>query len=76
MPNKVPADEEIDWSLTTWEGARLEQMRRWAALPLVDMIKAIEEMGELAGQLQSGTGTELREEPAGYQAILETTRPK
>jgi len=34
----------IDWSLTTWEGARREQLRRWAALPLESVISALEEM--------------------------------
>ena len=38
---------EIDWSLTTWEGARREQLRRWAALPLERVIAALEEMEEL-----------------------------
>ena len=38
----------IDWSLTTWEGARREQMRRWAALPLENIISALEEMEGLA----------------------------
>jgi hypothetical protein len=28
----------IDWSLTTSEGARREQMRRWGRMPLADMI--------------------------------------
>ena len=40
--------EEIDWSLTTWEGARREQLRRWAALPLERIVLALEEMQELA----------------------------
>jgi hypothetical protein len=39
---------EVDWSLTTWEGARREQLRRWAALPLERIIMALEEMGDLA----------------------------
>lgn len=48
MPkNEQPADG-IDWSLTTWEGSRREQLRRWAALPLERVILAIEEMQELA----------------------------
>jgi hypothetical protein len=34
----------IDWTLTTWEGARREQMRRWGQMPLADMILALEEM--------------------------------
>lgn len=44
------------WSAATWEGARREQMRRWAALPLERAILALEEMEELA--------RELRAEPA------------
>ena len=43
--------EEIDWSLTTWEGARREQMRRWAALPLESIVAALEEMQEIADWL-------------------------
>jgi hypothetical protein len=37
-------DDDIDWSLATFEGARLEQMRRWAALPLDRIVAALEEM--------------------------------
>ncbi len=52
MPqSKAPADD-IDWSLTTWEGARREQLRRWAALPLERIILAIEEMEVLAEHFQ------------------------
>lgn len=40
--------DAIDWPLTTWEGARREQLRRWAALPLERIVLAIEEMEELA----------------------------
>jgi hypothetical protein len=47
----------IDWSLTTWEGARREQLRRWAALPLERVIAALEEMDELARKFAT---TELR----------------
>lgn len=48
------SDRDGDWSTATWEGARLEQMRRWAALPLEQAILALEEMEELARELQSG----------------------
>jgi hypothetical protein len=41
-------EDEIDWSLTTWEGSRREELRRWAQLPLEQIIKALEEMQELA----------------------------
>ncbi|CAN5238265.1 hypothetical protein BH24PSE2_BH24PSE2_13620 [soil metagenome] len=39
--------EDIDWSVTTWEGSRREQLRRWAALPLERMVAAVEEMEEV-----------------------------
>ena len=40
--------ELIDWSLTTWEGARSEQTRRWSRMSLTQMIMALEEMQALA----------------------------
>jgi hypothetical protein len=43
-----PDNAEIDWSLTTFEGARREQMRRWAELPLEQILAALEEMDALA----------------------------
>jgi hypothetical protein len=43
---------DIDWRLTTWEGSRREQLRRWAELPLERVILALEEMEELANRLQ------------------------
>ncbi len=44
-------DAGVDWSLTTWEGARREQLRRWSELPLERIVAALEEMGELAERL-------------------------
>lgn len=49
MTEPVPAP--IDWSLTTWEGARREQLRRWAELPLERIVLALEEMDALAAWL-------------------------
>jgi hypothetical protein len=46
-----PPTDPIDWSLTSWEGARREQLRRWAELPLERIIMALEEMEELAERL-------------------------
>jgi len=46
-------EQNVDWSLTTWEGARREQMRRWAELPLERAIMALEEMETLARELQA-----------------------
>lgn len=42
---------DVDWTLTTWEGARREQLRRWAALPLERIIEALEEMEDLTDRL-------------------------
>ncbi|MEA5444754.1 hypothetical protein VCB98_02865 [Gammaproteobacteria bacterium AB-CW1] len=44
-------EDEIDWSKTTWEGARREQLRRWRKLSLYEKMRAVEEMGELAERL-------------------------
>ncbi len=41
----------FDWSLTTWEGAEREQLRRWAALSLEEIVRAQEEMQSLAERL-------------------------
>jgi len=48
MPENEPPPDGIDWRLTTWDGSRREQLRRWAALPLERVILAIEEMQDLA----------------------------
>jgi hypothetical protein len=47
--------EHIDWSLTTWEGARREQVRRWSALPIERIVSALEEMQDIAQKLASDT---------------------
>ena len=44
-------DKAIDWSLTTWEGAEREQLRRWAELSLEEIVRAQEEMQNLADRL-------------------------
>ena len=46
MPENDPL-ESFDWSLTTWEGSRREQLRRWAELTLEEIVQAQEEMAEL-----------------------------
>jgi len=49
-----PDDDKIDWSLTTWEGARREQLRRWAQLPLENIVAALEEMQDIVEWLHPG----------------------
>ena len=53
MTEAEKRDEAIDWRLTTWEGAQREQLRRWAELPLENVVRALEEMEQLAAQLSS-----------------------
>ena len=53
-------DAAIDWSLTTWQGARREQLRRWAELPLDRIVSALEEMEDLANRLNLERGARPR----------------
>jgi len=50
--------ENVDWSITTWEGSRREQLRRWSLLPLDQIIRAIEEMEVLSSRLNPETAAE------------------
>lgn len=52
MTGSEPDPERIDWSVTTWEGSRREQLRRWAALPLERIVAAVEEMEEVTHALR------------------------
>lgn len=57
MPTDDPQANGIDWSLTTWDGARREQLRRWSQMPLAEIILALEEMQVLAEKLShAGSG--------------------
>lgn len=51
MPNHETHPQAIDWTLTTWDGARREQLRRWAALTLEELVLAQEEMQALSDWL-------------------------
>ena len=53
----------IDWSLTTWERSRREQMRRWSELTMDEILEAQEEMADLTEQLHVADDAEVREEP-------------
>ena len=57
MPEHESQPKDFDWRLTSFEGARREQLRRWAQLPLERILLAIEEMQEIARLLgQAPTG--------------------
>ncbi len=43
---------EIDWPLTSWEGSRREQYRRWSKLSLREILLSQEEMQELSDRFQ------------------------
>jgi len=46
---------ETHWNTTTFEGAQLEQLRRWSKLSLRQIITAQEEMQDLANELGNNT---------------------
>lgn len=56
MDHKL-SDDNIDWSKTTWEGSRREQIKRWSELSLREVLIAIEEMEILAEKLGHDTRT-------------------
>lgn len=55
---------EIDWTLTTWEGSRREQLRRWRKLSLRDRLRAIEEMAEIAERFEAMRSKRANEKTA------------
>ncbi|MBX3300714.1 MAG: hypothetical protein KF693_00705 [Nitrospira sp.] len=70
MPEHEGQPKEFDWRLTSFEGARREQLRCWAELPLENILLAIEEMQDLAQRLsaaptgepgESGSGSSVKE---------------
>lgn len=61
MPGTERDKDAIDWSLTTWEGARREQLRRWSELSLEEIIRAQEEMRELSERLAQARTTSGRD---------------
>lgn len=52
---------EIDWSLTTWEGASREKRRRWRELTLEQILRAQEEMWDLAVALGHAPQVRIRQ---------------
>lgn len=48
---EIKETENINWSLTTWEGAQKEQLKRWSNLSLKEILLAQEEMQKISYQL-------------------------
>jgi hypothetical protein len=46
------SDKNIDWSKTTFEGSRREQLRRWRALTLRQRLEALDRLSDLAGRFE------------------------
>lgn len=46
----INSGDDIDWSKTTWEGSRREQLRAWCKLSLRERLLAVEEMAALSDQ--------------------------
>ena len=44
--------DDIDWSLTTWEGSRRAQLRRALSLTLRERMQAVEGLADVARRLQ------------------------
>jgi len=51
-------DDDIDWSLTTWEGSRRAQLRHWLAFTVRERLQAIEDLAEVAARIARFTATE------------------
>ena len=74
MPKHESRKPDFDWRVTTFEGSRREQLRRWAQLPLENILLAIEEMQEIANALgtapagESGESAGVKEPPAPYRS--------
>lgn len=43
--------DDIDWSKTTFEGSRIEQLRRWRALSIRQRFEALDELHYLSQRL-------------------------
>jgi len=64
MPYPEEPVGKIDWSLTTWEGSRREQLRRWSELSLREILLAQEEMQELAESLAQDQSAVNKRKPS------------
>ena len=53
--------DDIDWSKTTFDGSRREQLRRWRALTLQQRLEALDGMLDLAKRLGRPAKTAPRE---------------
>jgi CRISPR-associated protein Csx17 len=69
-----PTDKDIDWSLTTWEGSRRAQLRRWLALTVRERLQAIEEMVELSARIAGSVRPSERNASTDIPASVANTK--
>jgi CRISPR-associated protein Csx17 len=55
------AQGNIDWSKTTFDGSRREQVRRWLKLSVRERLEALNELTELAERMAA------QRQPAGVR---------
>ena len=76
MPKHESHKPDFDWRVTSFEGSRREQLRRWAQLPLENILLAIEEMQDIAYMFgttpagesgESASNSSVKEPPAPYR---------
>lgn len=71
---KKPQDS-VDWKLATWDGAKREALRRWAALPLERIVAALEEMQEFGNVLQASNAVgAIHERESRYERLTATDK--
>ena len=59
-------EDGIDWSQTTWEGSRREQIERWSRMSLDQILEAQEELADLSREmLDLGTHARMKQDPEG-----------
>jgi hypothetical protein len=58
-----PADDDVDWSVTTWEGSRRANIRQWLRLTVRERFEAVEAAGEFARFMASKREGEGSAEP-------------
>lgn len=68
-----PTDNDIDWSLTSWEGSRRAQLRRWLALTVRERLQAIEEMVEVSARIAGSLRPSERNSPKDIPASAART---
>lgn len=76
------ASEQIDWSVTTWEGSRRAQLRRALRLAVRERMEALEGLADVARRFQEmraqgafKSDSVKPSEPPSAQSDYESTGP-